>query len=191
MDPKIDKFAKELQITAHGPVFSKRRMFIVYYKGPEAMACLPLASWGGVGIKKKDTGEGSLNDFVCVVNFKDQEEFRQSGRMTGPNPPLLFVDKYDNRGGLSLATVCSLVGLRMIGYKEDITRVGRITGDSFGALSALWEKRNSLYWNQEADSFPPEGEQDGRWKKLNVPAPRPGGVSRAPSRYTPSRYSKT
>ncbi|GIZ40874.1 hypothetical protein CKM354_000419500 [Cercospora kikuchii] len=186
-NPNVDKHQKELQLTGHGPVYTKRRMFIVLYKTAEAMFCLPLYSWQQTGIEKKDTGRGSLDDYVCVFNYQDREAFSNKGRTTGPHRPLLFVHRHSDSPGLTESTTCCLASGQMIGYNEDIGKVGRITKSSYNVMSRAWEDRLGHH-RSEVDSFPVEGEQDPRFIKLNAPPSRIGGQSQAPSRRSQAPY---
>ncbi|PIB01055.1 hypothetical protein CB0940_00244 [Cercospora beticola] len=197
-NPNVDKYQKEIQITAQGPVYSKRRMFIVLFKAREAMFCLPLYSWQQVGIEKKDDGRGLIDDHVCVVNYKDRVEFETSGKVTGPHRPLFFVHRHENSVGLTESTTCQLVGGQWISYNEDIGKVGRITESSYDQMLLAWNERCKACW-RDKDPFPVEGEQDYRFVKLNAPPSRIGGQSQAPSRRSqdpyhsqaPSGYSQT
>ncbi|PPJ55410.1 hypothetical protein CBER1_02718 [Cercospora berteroae] len=187
INPNVDVNQKELQISAQGPVFSKRRMMIVLWKGPETMFCLPLFSWQQAGIEKKDNGRDAIRNYVCVVNYQDRKNFELSGRKTGPNNPLYFVHRHDDNPGLSDSTTCSLVGGHMVGYQEDIGKIGRITQSSYKGLRAMWDARNAVYWDED-DGWPPEGDQDYRSAKLNVATSRYVGQSQAPSRRSQAPY---
>ncbi|KAM3418545.1 hypothetical protein BST61_g4522 [Cercospora zeina] len=166
MNPNIDKNQKELQISAQGPVFSKRRMMIVLWKTPEATLCLPLFSWQQAGIEKQDNGTNSMENYVCVVNYRDREAFKYSDRKKGPNRPLHFVHKHDDHPGLNESTTCQLAGGHMVEYQEDISKVGRSTQSSYIGLRAMWEARNSEYWKED-DVWPAEGDHDNRFCRLN------------------------
>ncbi|KAF2214950.1 hypothetical protein CERZMDRAFT_95326 [Cercospora zeae-maydis SCOH1-5] len=149
----------EVNQTRVGPVFSKRRMFIVLWKTDEEMFCLPLFSWHQVGIQKKHK---YIKDYVCVGNFKYQKKFR----MMGVHNPIWFVHKR-NDNELTSSTTCHITGGHMIAYDEDVGKVGRITGKSFEALLQLWDQRNKAYRTVQ-DNFPPEGAQDPRWTTQQV-----------------------
>ncbi|KAF2214933.1 hypothetical protein CERZMDRAFT_95311 [Cercospora zeae-maydis SCOH1-5] len=197
LNPHVDVNQKELQISAQGPVFSKRRMMIVLWKGPEAMFCLPLFSWQQAGIEKKDNGRDSIKNYVCVVNHKDRKAFELSGRKTGPNNPLYFVHRHNEHPGLTSSTTCQLIGGHLVEYQEDIGRVGRIIQSSYQGLRAMWDARNAEYW-EEVDAWPAEGEQDHLFGSLKNTKSRLGHQSLAPSRrgqapshrgLAPSRHS--
>ncbi|GIZ40848.1 hypothetical protein CKM354_000417100 [Cercospora kikuchii] len=152
----------EVVISAVGPVFSKRRMFIVLWMTEEEMFCLPLYSWQNTGIQKK---RKYIQDYVCVGNFNKKDKFRHSG----VHEPVWFVHKYPD-GELTDATTCHIAGGKYIEYKEDITKVGRITGSSFAALNELWQMRNQVFRSKQAN-FPPDGQQDQRWINLQPRGP--------------------
>ncbi|KAM3418525.1 hypothetical protein BST61_g4503 [Cercospora zeina] len=151
--------ADEVNITSVGPVYSKRRMFIVLWLTEEEMFCLPLYSWNQVGIEKK---RHVINDYVCVGNWKYRHTFVSSGT----HKPIWFVHRFPD-GELTSTTTCHIAGGKHVEFREDISYVGRITGQSYGALMELWEERNEEFRTQPLD-FPPEGDQDPRWESQKV-----------------------
>lgn len=149
----------EVNQTKVGPVFSKRRMFIILWHTDEYMFGLPLYSWHQVGISKKTK---YIKDYVSVGNYKFKNKFH----MTGYHNPIWFVHKRDD-SELTSSTTCHITGAHMIAYDEDIGKVGRITEKSYHALLKLWDLRNKEYRSVQG-TFPPEGAQDPRWANQQV-----------------------
>ncbi|PIB01497.1 hypothetical protein CB0940_00182 [Cercospora beticola] len=147
--------ADEVNITSVGPVYSKRRMFVVLWLADEEMFCLPLYSWNQVGMIRK---QGYVKDYVSLGNWKYRDSFKPSG----VHPAIWFVHR-NEVSELTDTTTCHIAGGKHVEYQEDISYVGRITKSSYEALLDLWGTRNDEFTNQPTD-FPPEGEQDQRWK---------------------------
>lgn len=66
-----------LKETVVGPVYPKRRMFVVLVKYQNHLECLPLYSHGGRGIKHKHVQE--RKEYVAVMNVGEEETFVNEG----------------------------------------------------------------------------------------------------------------
>ncbi|KAI5356621.1 hypothetical protein Slin14017_G129950 [Septoria linicola] len=127
----------EVNVTPVGPVFSKKRMFIILWMADEHMFCLPLYSWNRLGIQKKVQ---FIVDYVCIGNLKYKGRYR----MIGTHDPLWFEHK-DPDGELDNSTTCHIAGAHTVLYDEDIRMVGRLEAGSYTHLLQLWDWRNQQH----------------------------------------------
>ncbi|SMR52175.1 unnamed protein product [Zymoseptoria tritici ST99CH_3D1] len=131
MCPDVKLTDPNLKITSEGPVYTKRRMFIVFRKTSDRMFCLPLNSYGGQGMAAvKRRTPNLLHEHICLVNEENLDEFQNKH---GKYPPLLLVPQLGNRG-VDMVTTVHLTAGYTAQYEEDITMVGSLTKESFKLL---------------------------------------------------------
>ncbi|KAK5125484.1 hypothetical protein LTR85_000594 [Meristemomyces frigidus] len=128
MNPNADPSDPRLSFTVEGPAYAKRRMMVVLWLHRQDMFCLPLFSYSGTGLAKK---QASLDEHIAVMNVGDFN-FVNHGMYTP-------VEASCSRGKLTNTTTIHLACGIKVGYSEDICRVGRITQKSHQQLMELWQ----------------------------------------------------
>ena len=141
-NPNVDPADKQLTETIYGPVYSKRRMFIVLWIYERDMLCLPLFTHGGNGLAHQP--KGLKKEYLCVVNPGDADKpgfENQAGRR-----PLVA----DCHRKLLPNTYVRVTAGQKVACNEDIVINGRLDQDSFRLLSWKWkdleEKASEEAW---------------------------------------------
>lgn len=114
--------------TCEGPAYSKRRMMVVLFIHQQDLHCLPLYSFTGRGITAKPLQQ--QHEYVCLRNAGEDTVGQ------GSYPPLEIIAHRPIDGK---NTTLHLTGGLKVGCNEDITRVGRLTQDSYYDLQQLWK----------------------------------------------------
>ena len=105
------------------------------------MFCVPLYTFSGTGLRNKP--DFLKREYVSVSNSADVEFVNQ-----GNYQPI----QVDARRPLDQNTTVHLSGGIKVGCEEDISRVGRVTRESFQHLLNLWTdlseaaKQESMKW---------------------------------------------
>ena len=125
-DPLIDLSDRHLKHTFVGPVYSKRRMAIILFMYDRDMFCLPLYTYGGTGLIKK---QDYIHEFASVMNVGDQN-FVNKGNY----------DPIPVKCGrpLDANTSVHLAGGLTVNYCEDTKIVGEIAQPVHDSLLHLW-----------------------------------------------------
>ncbi|KAF2214952.1 hypothetical protein CERZMDRAFT_95328 [Cercospora zeae-maydis SCOH1-5] len=139
---------ERLRVTCEGPVFSKRRMFVILWINQVDMFCLPLYSFENQGISKKR--DELKKDYIEVKNVK-AESFRQLG-LYEP----VKMQTYDPNRPMTDSTTIQLTGGIRVDPQEHISLVGRFTQASHRDLLKLY---NDL--SREAQKKPWNGSLQG------------------------------
>lgn len=116
-----------LAFTKQGPVYSKRRMVIVLWIHHYDMFCVPLFTHNGCGLGNKNSD--ARREYVCVMNEGDTN-FNNDGM----HDAIVAKCKYP----LKPETSVHLGGGLKVSCKDDISRAGRLTKDSYKRLKDLW-----------------------------------------------------
>lgn len=128
-NPHVDPRDDRLTLTREGPAYSKRRMMIVLFLHQTDLFCLPLYSFSGLGIREKP--DALKTEFVCVCNVGAQGFVNH-----GVHP----VVEIAARRPVDDTTTVHLSGGLRVGFSEDVTRVGRLTRQSYFDLVEIWKK---------------------------------------------------
>lgn len=118
----------------YGPIYSKRRMFVVVHKNFASLFCLPLYSHKGSGMKKYLDNDDHMKE---VIEVRDVIYRGAQGRWIQQHKfynPLDFVHKDSPRNCLIKETIVHLSGGVRIDWHEPATYVGRFTQRSHEAL---------------------------------------------------------
>ncbi|GIZ40846.1 hypothetical protein CKM354_000416900 [Cercospora kikuchii] len=140
-----------LRLTCEGPVFSKRRMFVILWINQVDMFCLPLYSFENQGIAKKK--DYLKKDYIEVKNVS-AESFQQ----LGPYEPV-EMQTYDKNRSMTDSTTVHITGGIKVDPQEHISMVGRFTKISHKKLLALYNQLAS-----EAQEKPWNPALRGTWR---------------------------
>ncbi|PIB01499.1 hypothetical protein CB0940_00184 [Cercospora beticola] len=124
-----------LKLTCEGPVFSKRRMFVILWINQADMFCLPLYSFEGQGISKK---QGDLKKDYIEVKNSGVASFKQLG-LYEP----VEMQTYDKSRPMTDSTTIHLTGGIKVDPQEHISMVGRFTEASHEDLLKLYNRLTS------------------------------------------------
>lgn len=141
MNPNTDPTDRRLTITCEGPAYSKRRMMVILWLHKQEMFCLPLFSYSGTGLAKK---QSTIEEHVAVKNEGDLDFVNQ-----GVYKPIEAICR---KKKLTNTTTIHLVCGIKVNYSENICRVGRITETSHQRLVQFWldlsEGAQNEVWRQ-------------------------------------------
>lgn len=128
LNPDLDSGHRRLKKTCEGPVYSKRRMFIVLWIHEQDMFCLPLYSFDGKGLRSK--APFLREEYVCVKNW-DATQFENQG----PHSPVVVKANKP----MDVNTTIHLSGGTKISCQEDTSLSGRVGVKGFYELMQLWQ----------------------------------------------------
>ncbi|PPJ58805.1 hypothetical protein CBER1_10448 [Cercospora berteroae] len=120
------------KLTCEGPVFSKRRMFVVLWINQVDMFCLPLYSFENQGIAKKK--DYLKKDYIEVKNVS-AESFQQLGSCEP-----VEMQTYDKKRTMTDSTTIHITGGIKVDPQENISMVGRFTEASHRGLLKLYNE---------------------------------------------------
>jgi len=109
-----------LSATPWGHAYSKRRMMVVLFIHQQSLHCLQLYSFSGRGMGAKPVTQ--QDEYVSLRNAGEQSV------QQGPHKPL---EMFAHRPIDGSNTTVHLTGGIKVGCNEDITRVGRLTQESY------------------------------------------------------------
>ncbi|CAK1356179.1 unnamed protein product [Cercospora beticola] len=151
LNPNNNITHDRLRVTCEGPVFSKRRMFVILWINQFDMFCLPLYSFEGQGITKK---KGDLQkDYIEVKNV-GVKFFEQMG-LYRP----VEMQTYDPNRPMTDSTTIHLTGGIKVDPQEHISTVGRFTESSHRDLLTLYTDLS-----KEAQKKPWNPSLGGMWR---------------------------
>ena len=127
-NPNVDPSDRRLTNTVEGPAYSKRRMVVVLWIYQQDMFCVPLYTFEHKGLKNKPNF--LKQEYVSMMNLGDAQFENQ-----GMYPPVIIKCR---KWSIDPDTTVHITGGVRIACNEDISRVGRLTQESYCYLVGLW-----------------------------------------------------